>query len=167
MCDPFTLMAVGTAVSAAGSLASGYMGMQAGKANAAGYRQQAILREEKAKYDSAQAITRFERTQGQAVANIGTTGLSIESFSDVLADSAVESALEVEAIKWQGHAEANNLRFQAATQEYQGKAAMISGIFSAVGQAAGGMGKAMGMQGSPMNGVGYSPWSYQVNRFTG
>lgn len=167
MCDPFTLMAVGTAVSAAGTVATGYMGMKAGEANADGYRQQAIMREEKAKFDSSQAITRFQRTQGQAIANIGTTGISIESFSDVLADSAIESALEVEAIKWQGTAEANNLRFQADAQEYQGKAAFIGSLFAAAGQVAGGVGKSMGMQGSPANGVAFKPWGYQVNNFSG
>lgn len=167
MCDPFTLTVASAAVGAAGSLATGFMGMQAGKANAKAYKYQAQLREEKAAFDSAQAVTKFQRVQGQAIANIGTTGIDLQSFSDVLADSAVESALEVAAIKWQGQHEADNLRFQARTQEYQAKAAMISSVFQATGQALGGAGKAYGMQGSPANGVAYQPWGYQVNRYGG
>ena len=163
MCDPITI----GFVSAAGSLTSGFMSKKIGDANAKAYDQAAKNREEKAKFDSEQALTKYDRTRGAAVAAIGTTGFDIASFSDVFADSATESALEVKAIKYQGTVEANYLRFQADSQRYQGNAALIGSVFQAAGQVGAGYGKSQGMNQNVAAGttVGYQPWNYQMQRF--
>ena len=168
MCDPITLGVTSAVIGAAGSLTSGIMSKQIGDANAKAYDQQARNREEKAKFDSAQARTKYDRHRGQTLASIGTTGFDIASFSDVFADSATESALEVKAIKYQGTVESNYLRFQGASAKYQGKAALLGSVFQAAGQVAGGFGKTAGMGPTQAAGttVGYQPWNYQMQRFS-
>ena len=170
MCIPIAL-GLGLAaagVSAAGSLSSASAGAKAHKASAAAFEQQAIMREQKGAFDAQQAIHRYDRNRGQTVASIGTTGLSLESFSDVLADSAVESALEVKAIKYGAKAEADNLRFQAAGQRVQAKTTRQAGTLSAVGTMLGAGAKAYGGAPSASTASVFSqPWSATVTKFGG
>ena len=134
MClDPVSLgvMAVSAAVGAGGSIFSGASQASTHSSNAAALRQQAADRQAKAQYDSELALRKYVRTSGSRDAMIGTTGLSANSFSDIFADDKAESALEIEAIKYQGKLEARNLEFQAAGQDRLSKDARISSYFNA------------------------------------
>lgn len=84
--------------------------------NAVEFERQADLRVQKAKFDGAQAINRYNRVYGDQMAAIGKSGLDVGTFSDVIADSALESNLEVQQLKWTGDQEARNLKVQAYNQ---------------------------------------------------
>src|SRR5690348_8426391 len=140
MCGP-ALMLAGGLVSAAGTVIGGFQSAKIAERNAKQYDEQARLRLEKGKYDVENALNKYERTRGQAFANIGTTGLDPSSFSDVLADSLAESKMEVEAIKFGTRAEVMGLQFQATSKREEAGAARFGGIFGGIGQALGAAGK--------------------------
>ena len=140
MSNPLTIGAafkgVGYGVEAAGSLWAGAQSAKASKAKAEALERQAALRIEKGIFDSSEAGTKYQRSRGSAVSMIGNTGLDIASFSDVLADAAIESALEQKVIMFQAEQEAANLRAQAQQARDEAKAAKTGSIFKAVGTAA-------------------------------
>lgn len=134
MCvDPVTMMVIGGAVGAAGNLFAGFSQKQSADANAAALETSAQQRAQKEKFDVERADVRYRRETGHVIAKAGSTNVDLQSFSDVLADDAKESALEQKAIHVSSQIDQANLRFQAAGQKAAGKTAMISGIFSAVG----------------------------------
>lgn len=164
MCGPL-LMLAGGLVSAAGTIWGGIESSKIANRNAAQFDEQARLRLEKGKYDVENALNKYERTRGQAVANIGTTGIDPSSFGDVLADSLAESKMEVQAIKFGTRAEVMGLQFQANSQREQGRAAQIGSYFGAAGQVLGAVGKAQYTSENPSAGgsAGFSPWRYSIN----
>lgn len=132
MCDPVSAMfAAQAAVGATGALMSGSANAKAAKANAAALELQRVNRLEKAKFDVEQHDRKFRRAEGKRDADIGTTGISAESFSDVAADDTSESALEQAAIMWSAQNEANMLQFQADAQKQAAKDAKIASYFNA------------------------------------
>lgn len=134
MCDPASIaIGIGGVTSAAGSIWKGSAESKAYTARAAELEQQAALRVQKGEFDADQSARKFERTRGGAYAGIGNTGLDIASFSDVLADSAIEAALEQKVIRFQAQQEAANLRAQAAQSRSAAKAAKTGSFFSAAG----------------------------------
>lgn len=164
MCGPL-LMLAGGLVSAAGTIWGGMESAKIANRNAAQYDEQARLRLEKGKYDVENALNKYERTRGQAFANIGTTGIDPKSFSDVLADSLAESSMEVQAIKFGTRAEVSGLQFQASSQREEAKAAKIGSYFGAAGQVLGAAGKFASASQNPSAGgsAGFSPWRYSIN----
>lgn len=142
MClDPITMMTVGTVISGAGTVLGGFSAMKTGRAQAAQLQQQAQLRQAKAQFDSEMVMRRFERNRGSKLAGIAATGISAESFYDVLADDAAEAALEREAIKFGATADVANLQARANDVRAQGDAAFVGSLFSAAGSMASGFGK--------------------------
>jgi hypothetical protein len=173
MCNVASFTAAGATtaggwLTAAGQLSSGIMSWQTGRENQAQFEYQAALREQKGKYDAEQARNKYDRTRGQAAVNMGTTGISLASFSDVMADSAMESALEIKAIRFQAQAEAENLRAQGRAKANEGRAAFIGSVFSAIGTGLNTRAKLASMGGGSGTGnVAYQPWNYQVSRYNG
>lgn len=145
---------------AIGSLGSGLLGGVSGLINYRNLNAQAQLQLEKGEFDAATAARKFQRTQGQAIANIGQTGISLDSFSDVLADNVMESALEQKAIRFGAANAAANLRSQATGAAVSGTAAVIGGTFGAAGQYMAGQAKAAalakGIDTSGFETVGYN-----------
>jgi hypothetical protein len=140
MClDPIT--ATMTAVSVAGAVTSGVSKYQTANVNAAALESSAAQRLEKAKYDVEQADRRYRRQAGSVEALIGTTGIGISSFLDVLSDDAAESALEKKAIKLGAQVEANNLRFQAEGQKRSASGAILEAGLGVAGAVVGGFGR--------------------------
>jgi hypothetical protein len=131
-----------------------------GRTQQAEFGRQADLREQKAVFDSAQARNKFERVRGQQAAAIGATGLDPSSFSDLLADSVMESELEVKAIKFQGAQEAYNLRTQGAAARQSGDAAQVASYFSAAGTVASGGAKIAA--GPTFQSTAIGPWRTSV-----
>jgi len=113
----------------AGSAVSGITRYSEGRANAAALETAAAQRLEKAEFD-VETVDRRARRQAGAVRNrIGTTGIDIASFSDVLADDARESALEKKAIRVSAEIDAQNLRFQAAGMKQNARMSLVSSVF--------------------------------------
>lgn len=132
MCvDPVSLSFAAGAIGAVGNMIAGFSKKQEADANAAALENNALQRQEKAKFDIERADVKYRRVTGSTVAKIGSTGVDVSSFSDVLADDAKESALEKKAIQVSADIDSANLRFQAAGQRSQGQAALVTGIFGA------------------------------------
>jgi hypothetical protein len=149
------------AIGVVGTLGNAKSVSETAQVNAHALDTQAAYREEKAKYDSAQALTRYQRVRGAQIASAASTGLDIASFSDVMADSAMESALEIKAIKYQGHLEAQNLRFQASGKRTEAENALAAGYLNAGSAVIGAAGKMAGSL--PTNSVSTdSPWTTTV-----
>jgi hypothetical protein len=154
MCEPASIMTAvsvgstiaGTAASVvsagsqvAGSLHAGEMKSGIASANARLFDEQAKARIEKGKFDAQTAMRNYSRAKGTALSRIASSGVSAQSFYDVLADDAAEAALQRKAIKYGAQAEADNLRFQAAGQRLEARAAKDGARIAAIGNAASGV----------------------------
>lgn len=135
MCDPVSLTVgatvVKTGLSVAGSLAAGSAKDGAAKANASLLDEQAKSRLEKGKYDEEIARRQYGRALGTNLAKIAGSGVDARSFYDVLADDAMEAALQRKSIRYGANAEAKNLRFQAAGQRAEGRDARRASFIQA------------------------------------
>lgn len=142
MCDPISVIAgISAGTSLYGSIKSGKAAKRQGAAQQASYEYAAKSRLQKVSYDIETAERSFVRSRGTAQASIGASGISQTSFYDVLADSAVEFALEKKAIEYTGKQEADQLRQQGQIAYQSGKdqasASYIRGVSSALGSLGG------------------------------
>ncbi len=134
MCvEPVSLTIASAGIGLVGNLMAGFSKRAEANANAAALEVSAQQREQKAIFDTEREANRFTRQQGTVVAKAGSTNVDLQSFSDVLADDAKESALARKAIAVSASIDEHNLRFQAAGQRRQANAALLTGIFSAAG----------------------------------
>lgn len=142
--DPITLglMLGGGAISGFGRIFGGMAEARVRNENAAIQDHQADLRIQKGEFDAAQAERRFERQQGEVVAQAGKSGVDAASFYDVLNDDASEAALEREAIRYTARNEAFQLRRQARSQRRAGQDAIIGGFISGAGEVVSSLGRA-------------------------
>jgi hypothetical protein len=166
MCPPAAIAIGATLISAAAGAAGSFIqaknATKVANLNANALEQQAALRQEKAKFDAAQAATKFERLRGQQYALIGKSGLDTGTFSDLLADSALESALEQKQIHWTADRESDNLNFQAGSARMNGQMERQGAILSGIGKLAGGAGSIAGQMPSSSVSVS-SPWQTSVS----
>jgi hypothetical protein len=154
MCPPALLAIAGTAMSAVGSI-------QAGNAQAAGYKQQAAQYEAQAALQRRQALLdqissgQEQRKKQQQIDQIraqqrnayGAAGVTQDgSPSDVLIDTTMEGALDVQAIQWNSGISADNSEYAAkvALMNAQGarnaaKTARTTGFLNAFGSVIGGL----------------------------
>ena len=165
MCEPtMALFAISGAIGAAGSLQAGSAAASAHKSNASAYDFMRTNRLEKAAFDVSQADRKFSRFSGTRDAQIGASGISADSFSDVRADDAGEHALENAATMWSAHNEATMLQFQSDSERVKAKDAKVAGYLNAassVVKAASGYASSATPKAS--NGVTTaSPWSTPV-----
>jgi hypothetical protein len=165
MCPP-TAIAIGftvasTALSMANAVQAGQSQARVSETNARALETQAAYRQEKAKFDAAQVLTKYQRVRGKQIAGAAASGIDIASFSDALADSTIESALEVKAIRYQGTLEANNLLFQAAGERNEADGFRRAGTINAV--AAGLQGGARLAGQIPTSTSVSSPWETSVS----
>lgn len=138
MCDPVSLTVVGAGIAAGGAIEGGMAASEAGRGNAAALRNQVILRNEKAKFDTEAENRKFTRVDGSMRNQIAASGVSTSSFSDVLNDSLAEKALALEAIKWGAKNDANNLEYQAQSAEKQASQSQTASFFKAGSAVVGG-----------------------------
>ncbi len=119
MCNPVAVvMAVSAVVSAAGQ-------MQAGQAQKKMAQYNARVAEDTARYQAERQQDKVSRLMGAARVAVNKSGIAMSgSPLDVLADSAMQSELDHQAILRQGAA-------QAAMDRYQGSQAARAGYFGA------------------------------------
>jgi hypothetical protein len=130
---PLVIMGVGAALGAAGSIYAGVAADRQARSEADLYRTQAAARLQKAEFDAAQAQRKFVRNQGTVITRAASTGIDLQDFADVLADDAMESALEKAAIRWSAQSEAKMLEYQASAAIQRGKDAKTASYFRAAG----------------------------------
>lgn len=133
---------VGTAVSAAGTLAAGAAQKSAADFQAEQLEQQAA--EEKAasqrEADRKKKETNFILSRQQAVASASNLGALDETVLDLAGDVAQEGAYQEGMIRYGGEERAKGRRAQAASSRLEGKAAQTGSYFGAAGTLMGGIG---------------------------
>ena len=143
MCEPTTIMLVGSLAMAAVSAASQ---VQAGNAAAAGHKENAYQIETK-RIETRTATSQSSRDRwlqftDAAATNevaIAMSGLSHDSFETSLRDNRERAGQDVDRIRMQGEIEDSSLRYAAASERNQAKSARKQGIQGALftmGQAA-------------------------------
>lgn len=126
-------MGASAAIGAAGALRSGMSARSQADSEAALYRAQAAARLAKAEFDVDTAHRKYRRTKGQGEARAGGSGVSLDSFYDIMNDDAMESALERSAIRWSAKSEAAMLEYQASAAVKRGKDAQTASYINAAG----------------------------------
>lgn len=133
---------VGTAVSAAGTLAAGAAQKSASEFQAKQLEQQAA--EEKAaaqrEADRVKKERDFVLSRQQAVAAASNLGALDETVLDLAGDVAQEAAFQEGMVRYGGDQRAKGRRAQAAAARMEGKAAMTGAMFGAGGTIMGGIG---------------------------
>lgn len=133
MCPP-VLMAIGTAVSVAGTVA-------AGNAQAAAYKNEAALMERQAQIRGQQGSFQADRTRergarvlGQQRAAFAEMGVTGGSVMDVAGDSIREIETDVAAIRYGTQVEQDNLRFKGAMARSNARSARQGGVLGGIAQ---------------------------------
>jgi hypothetical protein len=131
--DPLSLaiLGVSTGLKMFGSIFAGNTEAAQAEANAALFEAQARARMAKARFDADKSRRDYERHAGKVQASIGKSGVDARNFSDIMADDAMEGALERAAIMWSGRTEADFLRYQGQVQQFNASAARTSGYIGA------------------------------------
>lgn len=133
---------VGTAVSAAGTLAAGAAQKSASEFQAKQLEQQAA--EEKAaaqrEADRVKKERDFILSRQQAVAASSNLGALDETVLDLAGDVAQEGAYQEAMVRYGGDQRAKGRRAQAAASRMEGKAAMTGAMFGAAGTLMDGVG---------------------------
>lgn len=130
-------MGAAAAIGAGGALFGGASARRQADGEAALYRAQAAARLAKAEFDADTAHRKYRREAGQVQARGAGSGLDLGNFYDVMADDAMESALERAAIRWSAKTEASMLEYQAKSAIQKGKDAQTASYFKAAGAVVG------------------------------
>lgn len=126
-------MGASAAIGAYGSIKAGSSAKSQADSEAALYRAQAAARLAKAEFDVDTAHRKFRRQEGQVEARAGGSGITLESFYDIMNDDAAESALERAAIRWSAQSEATMLEYQARSATNRGNDAKSASYINAAG----------------------------------
>lgn len=142
MCEIATgILVVSAAIGAASSLKAGASAKSQADGEAALYQSQKAARLEKAEFDVATAERKYRRQAGQVVSRAGGSGISLDSFYDVLNDDAEEAALERAAIRWTANSEAKMLDYQSNAATSKGEDAQSASYINAAGAVVSAFGK--------------------------
>jgi hypothetical protein len=143
MCALAAIGLVGTAISAAGSIAQGRQAEVMANYQAKAYGQQARADAQSAAYEASQERRQQALLEANARAQVGASGVALAgSPTDVLAANARAGELDIQAIRYGSQLRQNSLRTQAAISKYQGAQAKQAGYINAASTAVSGLGSA-------------------------
>ena len=135
MCgDPVTigLMAVSTAMSAVGAIREGNAAEATAEAQAQIAEQQAQAQRNVGQFQVAQERRAQRQALGQQMAQLGSQGTALTGQPiDLLADSAKQAELALQAIRFESEIAARNQESRAALTRFEGRQARSDGIFKA------------------------------------
>ena len=153
--DPITwaiiLMSIGTALSAVGMIRSGQAQEKAAEYNAQVAERQATAATQKAAYEEEMRREKGRKLSASQRAAAGATGITMESFSDVFAQTALDTELDALAIRYGGDIESSRYKSEATGQRFTGAQAKKTGILSAGATLLTGAGKAYGTYKTGLN----------------
>jgi hypothetical protein len=145
--DPATVMIVGTAVGAVGSLQSAQASANAARYNAQINDQNAVVAQSQGKADAFQQEQIGYRSLSAIRAATGASGLQMTgSPLDVLSSSASQAELDVQKVKYNASLKALGYTNNAALDRNRAKNAEISGLFGAASTSLIGGSRAAGMR---------------------
>ena len=135
MCHPVAVVAMtaaSTAMSAIGAIREGNAADAAAKAQAQAAEQQAQAQRNVGQFEVAQERREQRRVFGQQVAQLGSQGTALTGQPiDLLADSAKQNELALQAIRFQSEIAARNQENEADLARFRGRQARSAGIFKA------------------------------------
>lgn len=132
MCLP-ALALVGGIVSGIGAMAGASAQANTANAQAAAYERQAAAERMTAQFNADRQLSKNMGLLSQQRTAYLAAGLSLEgSPTDVIEDTARETQIDVEAIKWNGDIKAQNFEAQRDIFKMKADSAMTAGIFGAI-----------------------------------
>ena len=137
MCEPTTILLIGTALSAGGAIYQGVAAKKAGEANA---RVASILAKDAIDRGEADAASQRRKTaafHGNQLSKFAASGAEVNtgSSAEILADTQEFGKLDEERIRNNAEREAFSLLAGGSIAKAQGDAAFTSGILQAGGTA--------------------------------
>lgn len=116
-------------LAAVGGVVSGIGAAMGASANAASLDAQAQFKERQAKIEKAAGAYKADRVQDQVDRTLGTqragfaaNGLALDgSAAEVIADSATEGQMDINAIRWNSNLAADNLKYEAKIDRMNAK----------------------------------------------
>ena len=159
--DPFTIiMLIGMAISALGSYKAGQAQEKAAEYNAQVAERQATAATQKAAFEEEMRREKGRKLSASQRAAAGATGITMESFSDVFAQTALDTELDALAIRYGGDIGSSMYRSEATGQRFAGAQAKKAGILSAGATLLTGAATVMGASKSGLN----KPREYEITR---
>ena len=132
MCHPIAVTAISAATTAIGALREGNAAQATAEAQARIAEQQAQAQRNQAQFEVAQERRERRRAFGQQVAQLGSQGTALTGQPiDLLADSAKQDELALQAIRFRSEIGARDLENQAELRRFRGRQARSAGVFKA------------------------------------
>ena len=132
MCVEVILLAANTALSTIGAIREANVADATAKAQARLTDQQAQAQRNRAQFEVAQQRRQQRQALGQQVAQAGSQGTAlIGQPIDLLADSAKEAELALQALRFESEVAARNLEKQADLTRFSGRRQREAGLFKA------------------------------------
>lgn len=139
MCAFAPLMLATTALSAVGSIMQGNQAAAAGRAQQQAYNQSADNERLASGYEATRTFEKGRRAQSAAITQVAGSGVSLAgSPTEVLADNATQTAMDIEAIQFGSTIKQNNLRTQGDLAMFQGQQKQQAGYIGAATNVASG-----------------------------
>jgi hypothetical protein len=140
MCAFAPLMLATTALSAFGSIMQGNQAAAAGEAQQAANYQAAENERLASGYEATRVADRNRRAAAAALTQVAGSGLTLTgSPTEVLADNAIQSQMDIDAIRFGSTIKQNNLRLQGDLAKMQGDQRQQAGFIGAATNVASGL----------------------------
>jgi len=138
------LLGLGFALSAVGSIRAGQAQEKAAEYNAQVAERQATAATQKAAFEEEMRREKGRKLSASQRAAAGATGITMESFSDVFAQTALDTELDALAIRYGGDIGASMYKSEAGGLRFTGTQAKKAGTISAGATLLTGAGKTLG-----------------------
>ena len=140
MCAMAPLLIATTGLQALGSIMQGNAAAEAGKAQQAAYQQAADNERLASGYEATKVADKNRRAASAALVQVAGSGVSLTgSPTEVLADNAIQSQMDIEAIRFGSTIKQNNLLTQGELAKMQGDQKQQAGYIGAATSVASGL----------------------------
>jgi hypothetical protein len=140
MCAFVPLMLATTALTAAGSIMQGNQAAAAGAAQQQSYQQAADAERLSSGYEATRVADKNARASSAALTQVATSGVGLTgSPTEVLADNAVQSQMDIDAIRFGSKIKQNNLMTQGDLALFSGQQRQQAGYIGAATNVASGL----------------------------
>jgi hypothetical protein len=140
MCAMAPLLIATTGLQAMGSIMQGNAAAETGTAQQSAYYQAADNERLASGYEATRVFERNRRAQSAALVQVAGSGVSLTgSPTDVLADNAIQSQMDIDAIRFGSTIKQNNLMAQGDLAFMQGQQKQQAGYIGAATSVASGL----------------------------
>lgn len=140
MCAMAPLLIATTGLQAVGSIMQGNAAADAGAAQQQAYQQAAENERRAAGYEATRVADKNKRAASAALTQVAGSGVSLTgSPTEVLADNAIQSQMDIDAIRFGSTIKQNNLLMQGDLAKMQGEQKQQAGYIGAATNVASGL----------------------------